>query len=134
MKLSLVTFSLMAAAFLILRIPHGLLWAVLVSLVDAFPILGTGAVLIPWSLVSFLQGDRTLAFALLGLYAGVTVVRSVLEPRFLGKQLGLDPLVTLVALYAGYRLWGIGGMIIAPILAVAATQLVTESHPDQTAS
>ena len=134
MKLSLVTFSLMAAAFLILRIPHGLLWAVLVSLVDAFPILGTGAVLIPWSLVSFLQGDRTLAFALLGLYAGVTVVRSVLEPRFLGKQLGLDPLVTLVALYAGYRLWGIGGMIIAPILAVAATQLVTSSNPDQTAS
>jgi predicted PurR-regulated permease PerM len=60
----------------------------------------------------------------LGLYAAVALARSVLEPRFLGKQLGLDPLITLIALYAGYRLWGIGGMIIAPMLAVAAVQLL----------
>lgn len=134
MKLSLVTFLLMLAGFLILRVPHGPLWALLVSLVDAFPILGTGTVLIPWSLVSFLQGDRTLAFALLGLYAGITLIRSVLEPRFLGKQLGLDPLVTLIALYVGYRIWGFGGMILAPILAVAASQLITASKPDQSIS
>lgn len=134
MKLSLVTFLLMLAGFLILRVPHGPLWAMLISLVDAFPVLGTGTVLIPWSLVSFLQGDRRLAFALLGLYVGVTLVRSVLEPRFLGKQLGLDPLVTLIALYAGYKIWGIGGMIIAPMLAVTASQLITATKPDQSAS
>ncbi len=133
MKLSLVTFSLVLTGFFLLRVSHAPLWAVLVALVDAFPILGTGTVLVPWSLVAFLQGDRILAFGLLGLYAVVAVVRSILEPRFLGKQLGLDPLVTLVALYAGYRLWGIGGMIIAPMLAVAATQLITppEANRDQ---
>ena len=98
------------------------------ALVDAFPILGTGAILVPWSILSFLQGDTLPAFGLLGLYAAAALVRSILEPRFLGKHLGLDPLVTLMALYAGYRLWGILGMILAPMLAVAATQLLTKDQ------
>ena len=123
-KLSSVTFALSLTGFFLLRILHAPLWALLVALVDAFPILGTGTVLVPWSIVSFLQGDHFLAFGLLGLYAAAALIRSVLEPRFLGKQLGLDPLVTLIALYAGFQVWGIGGMILAPILAVAATQLL----------
>ena len=125
LKLALVTFSLALAGFFLLRISHAPLWALLVALVDAFPVLGTGTVLVPWSILSFLQGDHFLAFGLLGLYAAAALTRSILEPRLLGKQLGLDPLVTLMALYAGFRLWGIGGMILAPMLAVAATQLIT---------
>lgn len=122
-KLSGVNFLLILAGLFLLRVPHAPLWALLTALVDAFPILGTGAVLVPWSLVSFLQGDRLLSFSLLGLYAAAALTRSVLEPKLLGKHLGLDPLITLIALYVGYRLWGIGGMILAPILAVAASQL-----------
>jgi predicted PurR-regulated permease PerM len=64
-----------------------------------------------------------LAFGLLGLYLAAVVTRTVLEPRLVGKQLGLDPLVTLVALYMGFRLFGIGGMILSPLIAVAVTQL-----------
>jgi len=127
-RLSGVTFLLTGTAFLLLRIPQALLWAGLVALVDAFPILGTGTVLVPWSLFSFLQGDHFLAFGLLGLYGATALTRSVLEPRLLGQQLGLDPLVTLMALYAGYRLWGIGGMLLAPILAMAVTQLLSSNH------
>lgn len=123
-KLSAVTFVLMLLGFFLLRIPRAPLWAVTVALVDAFPILGTGAILVPWSIFSFLQGDTLPAFGLLGLYAAAALSRSVLEPRFLGKHLGLDPLVTLIALYVGFRLWGIVGMILAPMLAVAATQLL----------
>lgn len=128
-KLSAVTFLLAAVGFFLLRISHGPLWALLVALVDAFPILGTGTVLVPWSVVAFLQGDRLLSFGLLGLYGVAALTRSILEPKLLGKQLGLDPLVTLMALYAGYRLWGIGGMILAPVMAVAATQLFVQ-QPD----
>lgn len=127
-KLSAVTFFLMLLGFFLLRIPRAPLWAMTVALVDAFPILGTGAVLVPWSIVSFLQGDTVPAFGLLGLYAAAALSRSVLEPRFLGKHLGLDPLVTLVALYVGFRLWGIAGMILAPVIAVAATQLLMPDH------
>lgn len=130
-RLSGVTFLLTGTAFFLLRIPQALLWAVLVALVDAFPILGTGTVLVPWSIFSFLQRDHFLAFGLLGLYAATALTRSVLEPRLLGRQLGLDPLVTLMALYAGYRLWGIGGMLLTPVLAVAATQLL-QSNTEST--
>ena len=130
-KLSGVTFGMMALSFLLLRIPYGLLWAFLVALLDAFPILGTGAVLVPWSLVSFLQGDTLRAFGLLGTYGVVTVTRTVLEPRLVGRQLGLDPLVTLVCFYAGFRLWGILGMILAPMLAVVAVQLTGEKKPEK---
>ena len=123
-KLSAITFCLMIAGFWLLRIPHGLLWAALIAVVDAFPVLGSGSVLVPWSLVAFLQGDRLLAFGLLGLYGAVAVGRSVLEPRLVGKQLGMDPLVTLLALYVGFRLFGLPGMILSPMIAVTVTQLM----------
>ena len=126
MKLSAVTTLVVLAGFLILRIPHGFLWAPLVGLVDAFPVLGAGTVLIPWSLISFLRYDRFRAFALLGIYAAVALLRSALEPRLVGRQLGLDPLVTLIALYTGYRIFGLPGMLLAPLIAVMAAQLISE--------
>lgn len=126
LKLVAVTFLLLALGFTLLRIPHALVWAMAVSLVDAFPVLGTGTVLLPWSLISLLQGDGARAIGILGIYITVTVIRSVLEPKLLGRHLGLDPLVTLMALYAGFKLWGIGGMILSPLLAVTAIQLVPE--------
>ena len=126
LKLAGVTLTILTAGFLILRIPYGPLWALVVSLVDAFPVLGTGTVLLPWALISFLQQDAPRAIGLLGIYTTLTLIRSVLEPKLLGKQLGLDPLVTLMALYAGYKLWGFAGMILAPLLAVMALQLSPE--------
>lgn len=123
-KLVGITLALLIVGFLLLRIPHALLWAAVVCLVDILPVLGTGTVLIPWSIVCFLQGDSLRGVGLLAVYTVVSLLRSVLEPRFVGKQLGLDPLVTLLALYAGYRIWGLAGMLLAPILAVAVTQMV----------
>ena len=54
--------------------------------------------------------------------------RTVLEPRLVGKQLGIDPLMTLMALYVGYRIWGFGGMLLSPMLCAAATELTHFSH------
>lgn len=122
-KLILVTFLVLSVGFFALQIPYALLWAMLICLVDALPILGTGSVLLPWSLVCFLQGDTVRGIGLLGIYAAASLLRSVLEPRLVGRQLGLDPLVTLLAMYTGYRLLGIGGMILAPLLAVTGIQL-----------
>ena len=125
-KLSGVTFGILCISFLLLGIPLWPLWAFLVALVDAFPILGTGTALVPWSLMAFVQGNTLRAFGLLGAYAVVTVTRTILEPRLVGRQLGLDPLVTLVCFYAGFRLWGILGMILAPMVAVTVVQLTGE--------
>lgn len=123
-KLVAVTFVILAVGFFIIQIDHPLLWASVVCLVDILPILGTGTILIPWSLVCFLQGNNLHAIGLLAIYGIISLLRSVLEPRLVGKQLGLDPLVTLIALYAGYHLWGILGMLFAPILAVVVTQIL----------
>lgn len=123
-KLVGLTFCILAAGFFLLQTPHPILWAALICLVDILPVLGTGTVLIPWSLVCFLQGDGLQALGILGIYGVISLLRSVLEPRLVGKQLGLDPLVTLLAIYAGYRLWGLPGMLLAPILAVVITQMI----------
>ena len=124
LKLSGITMVLLLVGFWALQIPHGPVWAVGVALVDAFPVLGTGTVLIPWSLICLLQGETVRGAGLLGLYAVVWLVRSVMEPRLLGKELGLDPLVTLIAMYAGYKLLGLVGMILSPLLAVAVVRLM----------
>ena len=128
LRLAGVTLIVLMLGMLLLRIPYGILWAVGISLVDAVPVLGTGTVLLPWGLICFLQGDRARAIGLVGLYVVISLTRSVLEPKLVGKQLGLDPLVTLFALYAGYKLWGFAGMILSPLLAVTVVQLLPESR------
>ena len=124
LRLCGVTWGVLTLGFFLLKVRHAPLWALGAAAVDAFPILGTGAVLVPWSLVSFLQGDTGRAFGLLTLYAAAALGRALLEPRLVGRQLGLDPLLTLLALYGGYRLWGLPGMLLAPLRAVAGTQLL----------
>lgn len=130
LKLMGVTFLILTMGFVILRIPYAPLWAAAISLVDAFPVLGTGTVLLPWSLISFLKGNTAQAIGLLGTYAAASLSRSILEPKLVGRQLGLDPLLTLAAIYIGYRIWGLGGMLLAPMLAVTALQVL--HVPEQT--
>lgn len=124
LKLMGLTWVILTMGLVLLRVTYAPLWAAAISLVDAFPILGTGTVMLPWALVSFLQGETVRAVGLLSVYAVVSLTRSVMEPKLLGSHLGLDPLVTLAALYAGFKLWGFGGMVLAPVLAVAATQML----------
>lgn len=129
-KLTGVSFLLLFLGLVILQIPHALLWALGICLVDAFPVLGVGTVLLPWSLICLLQQDTPRAIGLVSLYAAVSLTRSILEPKFLGRHLGLDPLITLIALYVGFRLWGISGMLLAPILTVVVLQISQPTTPD----
>ena len=123
LKLMSVAFLVLTAGFFLLQVSYGPVWALVIALVDALPVLGTGTVMVPWSIVCFVQGDTIRAVGLLGIYAAAALLRSVLEPKLVGRQLGLDPLVTLLAMYAGYRIWGILGMLLAPLLAVTVAQL-----------
>ena len=122
LTLSGVCFCIVTAGLFILGVPYAPIWALVVSLVDAIPVLGTGVILLPWALVAFLQGKRILALGLGGVYLVAMLSRSVLEPRLVGKHLGIDPLMTLIALYIGYRIWGFGGMLLSPMLCAVATE------------
>lgn len=130
LHLMALTFTIVCGGLLLLRIPFAPIWAALIALVDAVPMLGTGLILVPWSLICFLEGNSLRAIGMLALFTAATLTRSGLEPRLLGKQLGLDPLVTLAALYLGYQLFGIIGLLVSPILAVAAVQLL-RSTPNE---
>ena len=118
-KLMAVTYGIVALGLTVIGVRYGFFWAALVALVDAVPVLGTGTVLIPWAVVRLLQGKMLQGIGLLATYAAAMLTRTVLEPRLVGRHLGLDPLLTLVFLYVGYRFWGIFGMILAPLLAAA---------------
>ena len=123
-KLALVTFLIVSLGLLVLGIKSAPLWALLVAFVDAVPMLGTGLILLPWSAVSFLQGQTLRAVGLLAVYGAAVLTRMLLEPRVVGKNLGLDPLLTLVTMYTGFRLWGIGGLLLTPILASAVKNTI----------
>ena len=118
---SQLTVSMVITLFLMVvlaafRVPYGLLAGLLIGVGDALPVLGAGLFLIPWSIVSFLTGKAATGILLVALYAGAVVIRQVLEPRIVGRNLGLYPLATMVAMYAGYRALGFLGLLAGPVL------------------
>lgn len=120
----LVTYGLLAVGLTVLGIRQGFLWAILIAFLDALPMIGTGIVLGPWALVLLVQGKVVQAVGMAALLVAAAVLRSAIEPKLLGKELGLHPLLTLIAMYGGFRLWGVLGMILSPLLAVTAKQTV----------
>ena len=118
-KLAGITYCIVALGLTVLQVPYGFLWAIAVALVDAVPLLGTGAILVPWSIVCLFQQNALRSVGLLCICGAAVLTRTTLEPRLVGRHLGLDPLVTLVALYLGWRFWGVLGMLLAPMLAAA---------------
>ena len=126
LKLMGITFLVLWGGFSLLRINHSAIWALMISFVDVLPILGTGTILVPWSVVCFLQGDTVGGIGLAGIYLTAMLLRSMLEPKLVGKQLGLDPLLTLAVMYGGYRLWGLPGLLLSPLLAVTIVQIFAQ--------
>lgn len=121
--LCFVTFLLLLLGFWYMGLDYALLAAVLIAVIDALPVLGTGTVLVPWGLYHLLLGTVPRGVALLALYAIIMLVRNLLEPRVMAAQAGLPPLTALLAMYLGFCLFGVGGMILFPILLLFIKQL-----------
>ena len=124
-----LVFVLLTLGLWVLGVDFPLLFGALIALVDALPVFGSGTVLLPWALVALLQADKVRGIGLLLLYAALTLTRAALEPRVVGRQMGLHPLLTLMAFYLGYRLMGVAGMILLPIGAMVSKQLVDLLEP-----
>ena len=112
-----ITFLELYAGFTILRIPMAAPTAFLVAVVDILPVLGTGTVLIPWGLLMLILGDTSLGVGILVLYLIITVVRQSLEPKIIGSQVGLHPIITLLCIFAGAQLIGVVGIFAFPVMA-----------------
>ena len=124
-----VTFLVVTAGLMVLQLGYPLLFGALIALIDALPLLGAGVILIPWSLLSFLRGANRCAIGLILVYGSAALIRSALEPKLIGKQIGLHPILTLAAMYAGYRLMGLAGLILFPIAAILLQQVLKLTLP-----
>lgn len=96
-------------------IRHGALWGLLAGLMDALPFIGTGIVLMPLAVVQLFQGNYGRAVVCLILYAACVFLREMLEPRLIGKRMGISPIAVLMAVYAGIQLFGLWGIIKGPL-------------------
>ena len=92
--------------------------AIVTSIVDIIPVLGTGTILLPWLAYSFIVGNYAMGIGLLIMYIVISVIRQIIEPKFVAGQLGLPPFLTLTALYLGLKIFGVLGMIIIPVIIV----------------
>ncbi len=97
---------------------YALTIGILTGLLDILPILGPGLIFIPWGIFSLFSGEVGFGVALLILYAIIVIVRYIIEPRIIGNNIGLHPLVTLVSLYIGLKVAGVIGMLLGPILII----------------
>ncbi|GGK11495.1 sporulation integral membrane protein YtvI [Caldalkalibacillus thermarum] len=110
-----ITFLIVLIGFWILRVEYALTIALFIGLVDLIPYLGPGLIFIPWIIYLFISGNYFLVIGLSVLYAIVVIQRQMIEPKILGDNVGLDPLVTLFSLFVGFKLFGMIGLIIGPV-------------------
>lgn len=122
--LFLMTFAELTVGFMILKIPYAVVAALAIAVFDILPVLGTGGVLLPWAVIMLVLGDYPLAIGILILYIVITIIRNMIEPRIVGKQIGLHPLITLIAMFVGLQLFGLAGMILLPMTAVVLSGML----------
>ncbi len=113
LKIMCVVFLILLAGFAMMGVSYFVLVAALIAFLDFLPFFGTGTAMIPWALYKLLTGSYQTAVLLLVVYAITQVVRQLLQPKLVADSMGLNPLVTLLLLYAGYRIRGVLGMILA---------------------
>lgn len=132
--LMLITFTVMLVGLVILRRPYALLLAFIIAALDCLPVIGVGTVLIPWSLYEIIFGETYVGIGLIVLFVLYEIVRQFAEPRIVGKNLGIHPIITLILIYIGYSLFGIVGLLLVPIATVLVNIMTDERKvtPDST--
>ncbi len=100
------------------HIQYPLLMALFIGFVDALPILGSGTVMVPWAIIAAINGDFNLGIAIIVLLIIMSVARQILEPKLVSKNIGVHPIFTLIAMYTGFKVIGIMGLLIGPIVLI----------------
>lgn len=129
--LILITFSIVLIGLYIYKliganIEYPFLIALGVAFVDALPILGAGTVMLPWAIISSLNGDIKLGILIIVLYAITIITKQILEPKIVSNQIGIHPIFTLIAMYTGFRTIGIIGMFLGPIILIILKNIFGE--------
>ena len=107
--------AIMCGGLLLIGNDYAVLFGVGIAALDAFPLVGSGVILVPWGLIRILGGDYLGAAVLFTMFVAATFLREILEPRLFGKEIGMKPLFVLIAVYAGVKLFGVGGILLGPV-------------------
>jgi sporulation integral membrane protein YtvI len=119
-----ITSCILISGLLIIRYPYALFVGLLIAIIDMLPIFGSGSVLWPWAAYSFINGNISNGIGLIVIYLVVLVTRQTLEPRILGSQIGVHPLLTLLSMYTGLKFLGVIGLILGPAVVITVKAVV----------
>lgn len=114
--LFIITLLELFIGFSLLKIRHSFLLSFLISMLDILPVVGTGTVLLPWAVLMLLKKEFYLGFGIIVLYITVTIFRNFIEPKIIGNQVEINPILSLVFIYIGFKFGGVFGMITLPII------------------
>lgn len=126
-----ITFTTVFIGLLFLGVEYAFLISVIISVLDILPVIGIGTVLIPWSVFQLAFGSRALGIGLLVLFLIAEFIRQLAEPKIIGKNLGLHPIVSLVLLYGAYSLFGIVGILLIPCTVVVINAVLNKDDPSK---
>ena len=124
--LMLITFVIMFSGFFILKIKNLFLLASVVAVLDLLPLIGVGTVLVPWSIFEFVLGNTGRGIGLIVLLVAHELIRQFAEPRIIGKNLGVHPIISLILLYVGYGAFGFFGILLVPLFAIVLNILLNK--------
>ena len=127
-KLMVMTLILLSIGLTLIGVKNALWIALGIALFDIVPVLGCGGILLPWILISWINHQDKLAVGLLILYITISMIRGIVEPKIVGKQIGLHPLLMLFCMYIGGKIFGALGIIILPFLLLIAEHLWKEKN------
>lgn len=119
-----IIFIILAIGLRILKVPYFIWISIVVSIVDVLPVLGAGIVIVPWSVISFILGNSYLGKGLALIYIILIITRQILEPKIMGKEIGVRPLYTFLATILGSLIFGPIGLILGPLIAVLVTSII----------
>ena len=119
-----IIFIILTIGLRILEVPYFIWISIVVSIVDVLPVLGAGIVIVPWSVISFILGNSYLGKGLALIYIILIITRQILEPKIMGKEIGVRPLYTFLATILGSLIFGPIGLILGPLIAVLVTSII----------
>lgn len=122
----LITFGELSLGLVLLGVDNAVLIAFCIALFDILPVAGTGGIMIPWAIFSLIGGDWGFAVGLVVIWAVITIVRNIIEPKIVGRQVGLHPLLALIAMFVGTKLFGLVGLFLLPLTLAIVLPLLRE--------
>lgn len=121
-----ITFVICFVSFLIIGNDYAFLIALVVGFLDALPLIGVGTILIPWGIICLILGNYFNAVVIFITFAVCYLVRELIEPKLMGNQIGITPLMTIASMYVGYKLFGIIGVVLGPVSYIMISAVMEE--------